>query len=80
MPGPAAPLNKGFIKGLHEQCAQLGFSLTDMGLLPVSLTMIMNLSQFQRRIDLDDVDTCPRTCPSGLSGCRGLHLPPLVSA
>ena len=61
MPGP---LNKGFVKGLHEQCAQLGFSLADMGLLPVSLTMIMNLSQLQQRIESDNVDTCPRTCPS----------------
>jgi hypothetical protein len=61
MPGP---LNKGFVKGLHEQCAQLGFPLTDLGLLPVSLKMIMHLSQLQRRIEFDDVDTCPRTCPS----------------
>ncbi len=42
MPGP---LNKGFVKGLHEQCAQIGITLADLGLLPVSLAMITNLSQ-----------------------------------
>ena len=58
------PLNKGFVKGLTEQCAQIGFSLADLGLLPVNLKMIMNLSQLQQRAGMDDVDTCPRTCPS----------------
>ena len=58
------PLNKGFVKGLTEQCAQIGFSLADLGLLPVNLKMIMNLSQQQQRAGMDDVDTCPRTCPS----------------
>ena len=58
------PLNKGFVKGLTEQCAQIGFSLADLGLLPVNLKMIMNLSQLQQRAGMDDVDTCRRTCPS----------------
>ena len=58
------PLNKGFVKGLTEQCAQIGFSLADLGLLPVNLKMIMNLSQLQQRAGMDDVDTCPRSCPT----------------
>ena len=45
MPGP---LNKGFVKGLHEQCAQSGITLADLGLPPVSLAMIMDLSQLQQ--------------------------------
>lgn len=29
MPGS---LNKGFVKGLHEQCAQIEFTMADLGL------------------------------------------------
>ena len=66
------PLNKGFVKGLTEQCAQIGFSLADLGLLPVNLKTIMNLSQLQEKAGMDDVDTY---LPPHLSlgGRHGLH-------
>ncbi len=61
---------------MREQCAQFGFTLlADLGLLPVDIEMIQ-LSQLRQRVGLDEVDTCPRTCPSG--GRHGLYLPPPV--
>ena len=66
------PLNKGFVKGLTEQCAQIGFSLADLGLLPVNLKMIMNLSQLQQRAGMDGRGHLPAHL--SVSGRHGLHL------
>ena len=55
-PGPS---NKGFLKGLHEHCTQTSFAPTDLGLLPVNLKIIINLSQQPQRAELNEVDTCP---------------------
>ena len=71
------PLNKGFVKGLTEQCALIGFSLVDLGLLHVNFKVIMNLSQLQQRAGMDHVDTCAPV--SRRAPRHGLHLPPLVS-
>ena len=70
--------NEGSVKGLTEQCAQIGFSLADLGLLPVNFKRIMNSSQLQQRAGMGDVDTHLPVHLS-LGGRHGLQSPPLVS-
>ena len=42
------PLNKGFVKGLTEQCAQIGFSLADLGLFIFCHVFFVRLRERER--------------------------------
>ena len=68
------PFYKGFFKGLtDEQCTQIGFSLADLGLLPVNLKMIMNLSQLATAESWDGWRG-HLSAHLSLRGRHGLHL------
>ena len=65
------PRNAGFAKGVRDQCALLGFSLTadQPRLLPICLETVMGLSRSQLQSEAVNVDVCPRTCPTEGAAC-----------
>ncbi len=69
--GTPGPRNAGFVKGVRDQCALLGFSLLAdrRGLLPICLETVLQLSRLQLQSEAVNVNVCPRTCPTKGAAC-----------
>ena len=69
--GTPGPRNAGFVKGVRDQCALLGFSLAadQPRLLPVCLETVMGISRLQLQSEAVNVDVYPRTCPTEGAAC-----------